>query len=147
MHKTQLSSNLVSEKIVTALAPPISFFIWPVLPMPLPLILFLATIIFVLYSIYNIYFVVVNVSYDAAFLFITDRKKEKIIELKSIIRIERSPYYGGWRKRWKMTYIENGVDEFLLFFPLDDSVGLVPFIKQVKDKNPSVEIADTDLTP
>lgn len=115
--------------------------------MPLPFILFPATIIFVLISIYNIYFVVVNVSYDATCLFITDRKKEKIIKLQSIIQIERSPYYGGWRKRWKLTYSENGIDVYLLFYPLDDAISLVPFVKEVKDQNPSVIIVDIDLTP
>lgn len=145
MHKTQLSSNLVGEKIFTALAWPVSFVIWPLLPMPLPVILLLTTVLFVLYSIYNIYFAVVNVSYDATCLFITDRKKEKIIKLESITQVDRSPYYGGWRKRWKLTYTENGVEESMLFYPLNDTISLVPFIKQVKHQNPSVDIADTDL--
>ena len=136
MFKTQLSSNLVEEKVVIAVVPVLTFFSFSMMPVIITILVFLLMLMLVSYSIYTIYMAHLNISYDASFVFITDRKTEKIITLKSITRIR--PASGSLRKRWAITYSENGVEEELFFYPKDGSASLAPFVKAVKVENPMV---------
>ncbi|MGZ3752931.1 MAG: hypothetical protein ACXVB0_07630 [Mucilaginibacter sp.] len=140
MFKTQLSSNLIPEKAIIAVIPIITVFLGPALGLFFILVFFLG-IIFVLYSIYTVYFVPVNLVYDDLHLFITDRKREKIIALKNISCIKPSSNYISLRKRREISYSENGVENELYFYPMDDSFTLATFIKTAKAQNQSIDCA------
>ncbi|MFI5163351.1 MAG: hypothetical protein ACHQHN_18880 [Sphingobacteriales bacterium] len=144
MFKTQLSSNLISEKVVIAVVPVITFFSWTALPIMIAVAVFLLMLILVPYSIYTIYMAPLNISYDASFVFITDRKTEKIITLKSISQIRPVSSYGSLRKGWEICYIENGVEEELFFHPIDGPGSLLPFMKAVRAQNPMAHCADVN---
>ncbi len=157
MFKTQLSSNLIAEKVVIAIVPVIAFFSWTALPMivaaifswtALPIILavtiFLLMIVLVPYSIYTIYMAPLNISYDASFVFITDRKTEKIITLKSITQVQPISNYASLRKRWQITYVENGLEEEIFFYPMEGASNLLSFIKTVRAQNPMAHCADVN---
>jgi uncharacterized membrane protein len=94
MVKKKLSSNLIAEKIVLILVLIITILFWISIP-EIPVIVFLLVLVFIAYSVYAIYFVVSNLSYDDSFLYIKDRKQEKVVELKKIVQIKLTPYYGS----------------------------------------------------
>ena len=157
MFKTQLSSNLIPEKVVIAVVPVIAFFGWTTLPIivavifswtALPIILavtlFLVIIVLVPYSIYTIYMAPLNISYDASFVFITDRKTEKIIALKSITQVQPISNYASLRKRWQINYVENGLEEQIFFYPKEGPSSLLSFIKAVRVQNPTARCADVN---
>jgi hypothetical protein len=157
LFKTQLSSSLIPEKVVIAVVPVVAFFSWTALPIvvavifswtALPIILavtiFLLMIVLVPYSIYTIYMAPLNISYDASFLFITDRKTEKIITLKSITQVQPVSNYASLRKRWQINYLENGLEEQIFFYPKEGTGSLLSFIKAVKVQNPMAHCADVN---
>ena len=120
-----------------AVVPLITFFSWTALPIMVAVVVFLLMLILVPYSIYTIYMAPLNISYDASFVFITNRKTEKIITLKSIKHIQPVSGYGSLRQRWQISYLENGLEEDLFFYP-KDKADLVQFIKVVRMQNPMV---------
>jgi hypothetical protein len=85
-----------------------------------------------------------NISYDASFVFVTDRKTEKIITLKSIRQIQPVSNYASLRKRWRISYVENGIEEDIYFYPIEGSVSLLSFMKAVRAQNPMVHYADVN---
>jgi len=136
LFRTQLSSDLIIEKALIALVWLITFFCWTSVPgYFLPFITLFLAFIFCLYSIYIIYFAAVNASYDSSYLFVTDRKTEIIISLKSIACIEQVYSYKSFRKKLKITYTENGVDEELALYPKGGATELARFINAVKAQN------------
>jgi hypothetical protein len=137
LFKTQLSNNLIAEKVVIAVVPIITFFSWAALVPIIAVLIFLLMLILVPYSIYIIYMSPLNIAFDASFAFITDRKTEKIIALKNIIHIKPASNLAVLRKRWQISYIENGIEEELFFYPVDDSA-IQQFIKTVRMQNPLV---------
>jgi hypothetical protein len=142
LFKTQLSSNLIPEKVVIAVVPVITFFSWTALPIMVAVVVFLLMLILVPYSIYTIYMAPLNISYDDSFVFITDRKTEKIITLKSIRQIQPVTSYGSLRKRWQISYVENGLEEEIFFYPKEGVNSLLLFIKAVRAQNPMAHCAD-----
>ncbi|HVW13744.1 MAG TPA: hypothetical protein VHB54_07985 [Mucilaginibacter sp.] len=87
MFKTQLSSSLVPEKVTIAVVPPIVFFSWAALQPMIALLMLILMLILVPYSIYTIYMSHLNIAYDESLAFVTDRKTERIIDLKNITAI------------------------------------------------------------
>lgn len=138
MIKKQLSSNLIAEKIVFAIALIIIIFFLIAIP-EIPTLFPLIALIFIGYGIYTIYFVVSNISYDDSYVYIKNRKQDKVVELKRIIQIKLTPYKGSWRQQWKIKYLENGMEESLFFYLKYGLISLRPFIKIVKSQNPSVD--------
>ncbi|MFB9845372.1 hypothetical protein [Mucilaginibacter ginsenosidivorans] len=141
MFKTQLSSNLIPEKVIIAVVPVITFFSWAALPAIVAALLFVLMLVLVPYSIYTIYMAPLNLSYDESFLFVTSRKTEKIIRLKDIIRIEPSAGYTSLRKRWQISYAENSAEQELFFYP-NDTADVSRFKKVARAKNPMIFVAD-----
>jgi hypothetical protein len=138
--KKQLSSNLLAEKIIIALVLIITLPSWFfVSEFPAISIFLVLILIFCGYSLYTIYFVVSNLYYDNLYLYIKSRKQDKVIELKDIIQIKITPYFGSWRTQWKIKYIENNREEFVFFYLKYGLFSLTPFIKLVKTKNPTVD--------
>jgi hypothetical protein len=84
----------------------------------------------------------INVAYDEALLFITDRKTEKIIPLKSITHIGLVPGNVAFRKRWEITYAEKGIEECLFFYPKDGTETVASFVKAVRAQNSTVNCSD-----
>jgi hypothetical protein len=140
--KTQLSSNLIPEKVVIAVVPAITFFSWTALPIMIAVIVFLLMLVLVPYSIYSIYMAPLNISYDASFVFIVSRKTEKIITLKSITQIQPVTNYGTLRKRWRISYVEKGLEEDVFFYTIEGSSSLLSFMKAVRAQNPMAHCAD-----
>ncbi|MBS1502887.1 MAG: hypothetical protein JST32_12545 [Bacteroidetes bacterium] len=141
MFKTQLSSGLIPEKVTIAVVPPIVFFSWAALQPIIALLMFLLMLILVPYSIYTIYMSHLNIAYDESLAFITDRKTEKIIALKNITAIRPVSGFVILRKRWQMSYLENGVAEELFFYPADITA-IQRFVKAVRKHNPFISVAD-----
>jgi hypothetical protein len=144
LFKTQLSSNLIPEKVVIAVVPIITFLCWTALPIMIAVAVFLLMLSLVPYSIYTIYMAPLNIAYDASFVFITDRKTEKIITLKSITQIQPVTGYGSLRKRWQIAYVENGLEEEIFFYPKEGAASLLSFIKAVRVQNPMAHCADVN---
>ncbi|HTI59391.1 hypothetical protein [Mucilaginibacter sp.] len=141
MFRAQLSSNLIPEKIIIAVVPVITFFSWAALPVIVAALLFVLMLLLVPYSIYTIYMAPLNISYDESFLFMTNRKTEKIIRLKDISRIEPVASYSSLRKRWQISYTENGVEQELFFFPTG-TTAIMQFKKVARAQNPMIFAAD-----
>ena len=144
MFKTQLSSNLIPEKVVIAVVPVLAFFSVGAMMPILTILVFLLMLILVPYSIYTIYMTPLNITYDASFVFITDRKTEKIITLKSITQIQPVTGYGSLRKRWQISYVENGLEEEIFFYPKEGVSSLLSFTKAVRAQNPIAHCADVN---
>jgi|SRR5581483_4927605 len=137
MFKTQLSSNLVAEKILIAIIWIVTILVWRSVPGYFsPFLLLILVFLFVLYSVYIVYIAAVNVAYDASNLFISDRKTEKIIPLSNITHIKRSISFSSPRTRWKITYLGNDRIEEDLYFYAEDIVVMNAFIKAVRMQNP-----------
>ncbi len=119
--------------------PAITFFSWTALPIMIAVIVFMLMLVLVPYSIYTIYMAPLNISYDASFVFIASRKTEKIITLKSITQIQPVINYGSLRKRWRISYVDNSLEEDIFFYPVEGSVSLALFMKAVRTQNPSVD--------
>ena len=80
-----------------------------------------------------------NVSYDAAFVFVTDRKTEKIIKLENIKEIKKSFHLASPRTRWKIVYIDYDLlEEEIDFFP-ENNVAMMEFIKIARQIKPTIE--------
>ena len=80
-----------------------------------------------------------NVSYDAAFVFVTDRKTEKIIKLENIKEIKKGFHLASPRTRWKIVYIDYDLlEEELNFYPKDD-YAMIDFIKTVRQIKPTID--------
>lgn len=141
MFKTQLSNNLIAEKIVIAVVPVITFFSWAAMPLIIAILVFLLMLMLVPYSIYTIYMAHLNIAFDASLAYITDRKTERIIALKSIIRIKPVSNFSILRRRWQLNYVENGLEEELFFYPADNTV-VQQFIKAVRSQNPMVSASN-----
>jgi hypothetical protein len=104
-----------------------------------PFLAILLTVIFVLYGIYILYFVAVNVSYDASFLYIADRKTEKIIPFEKVTSIKRASSPLSLRIRWRIAYIDmTSVEDELYFYP-EANGAITDFAKAVRRQNPAVE--------
>lgn len=141
LFRTQLSSNLIPEKVVIAVVPVVTFLSWAALPVIVAASLFFLMLILVPYSIYTIYMAPLSISYDESFLFVTSRKTEKIIKLKDISRIEPSASYSSLRKRWQISYTENGVEQELFFNP-NDTTDVARFKKVARAQNPMIFVVD-----
>ncbi|HJP63473.1 MAG TPA: hypothetical protein VJ844_08535 [Mucilaginibacter sp.] len=141
LFKTQLSNDLIPEKVVIAVVPVITFLSWAALPVIVAASLLLLMLILVPYSIYTIYMAPLNISYDGSFLFMTNRKTEKIIRLKDINRIEPAASYSSLRKRWQVSYTENGVEQELFFYPTN-TTAIMQFKKVAGAQNPMIFVAD-----
>jgi hypothetical protein len=141
LFKTQLSSRLIPEKVTIAVVPVLTFFSWAAMPVIIAILVFLLMLMLVPYSIYTIYMAHLNIAFDGSFAFITDRKTEKIIALKSVTRISPVGNFSILRKRWQISYLENGIEEDLFFYPTDNSA-LQQFIKTVRTQNPLVSFED-----
>ena len=137
MFKTQLSASLIPEKITIAIVPVITFFSFSMMPVVITILVFLLMIMLVPYSIYTIYMAHLNIAFDDSLAFITNRKTERIVALKNITSIKPLSAASILRKGWQISYVENGVEEKLFFYPADSSV-TQQFIKAVKAQNPSV---------
>jgi len=124
--------------------PVITFFCWTALPIMVAVVVFLLMLILVPYSIYTIYMAPLNISYDASFVFIVDRKTEKIITLKSITQIQPVTNYGSLRKRWRISYVENSLEEDVFFYPIEGATSLLSFMKAVRAQNPMAHCADVN---
>ncbi|MGZ3778883.1 MAG: hypothetical protein ACXVAZ_14570, partial [Mucilaginibacter sp.] len=135
MFKTQLSNNLIAEKVVIAVVPAITFFSWTAMPLVIAILVFLLMVMLVPYSIYTIYMAHLNIAFDASLAYITDRKTERIIALKSIRSIKPVSNFAILRKQWQISYVENGLEEELSFYPADNSA-VQQFIKAVRAQNP-----------
>ena len=135
MFKTQLSNNLIPEKVVIAVVPLITFFSWAAMPLIIAVLVFLLMLMLVPYSIYTIYMAHLNIAFDASLAYITDRKTERIIALKNIRQIKPVSNFAILRQRWEVTYAENGLEEELSFYPAD-SAAIQQFIKAVRAQNP-----------
>ncbi len=140
MFKTQLSSNLIPEKILIVLVWIITFFSFSAVALYLPLLpIIIIIVLLVLYSVYVVYMASLNVSYDAAFVFVTDRKTEKIIKLNNIKEIKKSFHPASPRTRWKIVYIDyNLLEEELNFYP-QDYYALIDFIKTARQIKPTID--------
>ncbi len=140
MFKTQLSSNLIPEKILIVLVWIITFFSFSAVALYLPLLpIIIIIVLLVLYSVYVVYMASLNVSYDAAFVFVTDRKTEKIIKLNNIKEIKKSFHPASPRTRWKIVYIDyNLLEEELNFYPKDD-YAMIDFIKTARQIKPTID--------
>lgn len=150
MLKKQLSSNLIAEKTIVISALVITSPFWLVVnEFPAISIILVLILILCVYSLYTVFYVVSNVSYDDSHLYIIHRKQQKSIELKEIIQIKLTPYWGSWRSQWKIKYIENGNEQQIFFYLKYGLLSLRPFIKTVKIQNPSVDyvyiILDVDF--
>ena len=141
MFKTQLSNNLIAEKVVIAVVPVITFFSWTAMPLIIAILVFLLMLMLVPYSIYTIYMAHLNIAFDATLMYVTDRKTERIVTLKSIRSIKPVSNFVLLRKQWQLSYIENGLEEEILFYPADNSV-IHDFIKTVRVQNPMVSAAN-----
>lgn len=135
--KTQLSSNLVPEKVLIAVVWIITVMAWKSIPgLFSPFLVILTVFILVLYSIYIVYIAAVNISYDNAHLFIADRKTELIILLVNITEVKRSFSIASPRTRWKITYIDQlGAEAELYFYP-ESNAAMIPFTRVVRMRNP-----------
>lgn len=140
MFKTQLSSNLVPEKVLIAIVWVIAFFSWQSVPRFFsPFVVILIVFILVLYSIYIVYIVyiaAVNISYDAHHLFIADRKTERIIPLANVTQVKRSFSIVSPRTRWRIIYVDPEGTEAELFFYPEDSTAMAVFVRIVRKENP-----------
>lgn len=141
MFKTQLSNNLIAEKVVIAVVPVITFFSWTAMPLIIALLVFLLMLMLVPYSIYTIYMAHLNIAFDASLAYITDRKTERIIALKSIRSIKPVSNFALLRKQWQLNYVENSLEEEILFYPADNAV-IHDFIKTVRIQNPMVSASN-----
>jgi len=137
LFKTQLSNNLIAEKVVIAVVPVITFFSWTAMPPIIAILVFLLMLMLVPYSIYTIYMAHLNIAFDATLMYITDRKTERIVPLKSITRIKPVSNFAILRKQWQLNYVENGLEEEMSFYPADNSA-VQQFIKAVRARNPLV---------
>jgi len=140
LFKTQLSSSLIPEKILIVLVWIITFFSFSAVALYLPLLpIIIIILLLVLYSVYVVYMASLNVSYDAAFVFVTDRKTEKIIKLENIKEIKKSFHPASPRTRWKIVYIDYDlVEEELNFYPKDDDA-MFEFIKTARQIKPTID--------
>lgn len=121
--------------------PVITFFSWAALPVVVAALLFVLMLLLVPYSIYTVYMAPLNISYDASFLFMTNRKTEKIIRLKDISHIEPAANYTSLRKRWQLRYTENGAEKELYFYP-NDTTAIMRFKKVARAQNPMIFVVD-----
>lgn len=139
MFKTQLSNNLIAEKVVIAIVPVITFFSWTAMPLIIAMLVFLLMLMLVPYSIYTIYMAHLNIAFDATLMYVTDRKTERIVPLKSIRSIKPVSNFAILRKQWQLNYVENNLEEEILFYPADNAT-IQQFIGTVKAQNPLVSL-------
>ena len=118
----------------------ITFFSFSAVALYLPLLpIIIIILLLVLYSVYVVYMASLNVSYDAAFVFVTDRKTEKIIKLENIKEIKKSFHLASPRTRWKIVYIDYDLlEEEIDFFP-ENNVAMMEFIKIARQIKPTIE--------
>jgi hypothetical protein len=137
LFKTQLSSNLVPEKVLIALVWVIAFFSWQSVPgFFSPFVVIFLAFILVLYSIYIVYIAAINISYDAHHLFIADRKTERIIPLANVTQVKRSFSIASPRTRWRIIYVDpEGIEAELFFYP-EDNMAMAVFTRIVRKENP-----------
>jgi hypothetical protein len=141
MFQSQLSSKLIPEKIIIAVVPVITFFSFSAMPVIISILVLLLMLMLFPYSIYTIYMAHLNIAFDASLAYITDRKTERIIALKSITGIKPVSNAAILRKRWEISYLENGIEEELFFYPADNTA-LQQFIKTVRTQNPMVSASN-----
>ena len=141
METTDLSSNLLAEKMVISVLLIISLPFWfMVSDYPAIIILLLLLVSFCGFSIYVIKFVVSNICYDVDFIYIQYGKQNFKAELSKIQQIKTTPNWGSWRTQWRLMYLENGKECYAYFYSKYGFFSLKPFIKLVKAKNPDLEI-------
>lgn len=141
MFKTQLSASLIPEKVIIALVPVITFFSFSLMPVIIGVLVLLLMIMLVPYSIYTIYMAHLNISFDGSLAYVTDRKTERIIALKNITHIKPVSNFAILRRRWQISYTENGIEEELSFYPADDTA-VQHLIKATRAQNPLVSASD-----
>jgi hypothetical protein len=107
------------------------------MPLIIAVLVFLLMLMLVPYSIYTIYMAHLNIAFDASLAYITDRKTERLISLKNIRGIKPASNFAVLRKRWQISYVENGLEEELFFYPADNAA-IQQFIKAVRTQNPLV---------
>ncbi len=139
MFKTQLSSSLIPEKILIVLVWVITFFSFSLIALYLPILpIIIIAILLVLYSVYVVYMASLNISYDASFVFVTDRKTEKIIPFQNIQEIKKSFHLASPRKRWKIVYKDYDLLEKELDFYPESNEAMVEFIKIARQVKPII---------
>jgi hypothetical protein len=111
------------------------------MPPVITVLVFLLMLMLVPYSIYTIYMAHLNIAFDASLAYITDRKTERIIALKSITSIKPVSNVAILRKRWQISYVENVIEEELFFYPADNAV-VQQFVKAVRVQNPMVSTSN-----
>jgi phosphoglycerol transferase MdoB-like AlkP superfamily enzyme len=148
LERQELSSNLIVEKTIPIIVIVIVLLFWigtDGMPFLIPLLAF----IFAIYCFYNILFVVSKASYDENYLYIKKRNVNQTINLEDITAIKLSPYFGSFRNKWRIKYIENGQERSIFIFLKYGLISLKPFVKLVRTKKPSVDVvyisADIDL--
>ena len=82
-----------------------------------------------------------NIAFDASLAYISDRKTERIIALKNITHIKPASNFAVLRKRWQISYTENGIEEELYFYPANDTA-VQQLIKAVRAQNPLVSASN-----
>jgi hypothetical protein len=135
MFKTQLTASLIPEKIIIAVVPVLTFFCFSLMPVIIGILVLLLMLMLVPYSIYTIYMSHLNISFDGSLAYITDRKTERIIALKNIRHIKPVSNFAVLRRRWQVSYTENGIEEDLYFYPADNTA-VQQFIKAARAQNP-----------
>jgi hypothetical protein len=138
MAKTQLSSNLIAEKIVLVVIILFGIFLWSI-PM-IPFGLFIVPVVFAVYCIYMMVWVLRNISYDEDDVFIRNRKNVDIIDFTKLIQIKVSPLYGSWRTMWKIIYVNGDKEEWAYFYAKYGLISMNKFIKVAKLKNSSIDV-------
>jgi len=144
MFKTQLSSSLIPEKVIIAVVPVLTFFSFSLMPVVIGILVLLLMLMLVPYSIYTIYMAHLNIAFDGSLAYITDRKTERIIALKNIKQVKPVSNFAVLRRRWQVSYLENGLEEDLYFFPADNAT-VQQFIKAVRGQNPIVHYDGTNF--
>jgi hypothetical protein len=137
MFQSQLTSKLIPEKIIIAVVPALTFFSFSLMPLIIGILVLLLMLMLVPYSIYTIYMAHLNIAFDASLVYITDRKTERIIAMKSIRSIKPVSNFALLRKQWQISYVENDLEEELSFYPADNTA-IEQLIKAAKAQNPLV---------
>jgi hypothetical protein len=136
--RKQLSSNLLAEKIVQVIVLLLIVFLWTVVLQAM--VFFIVFLILWSYSVYVVYFLAKNVSYDESNLYIKIRNQEKVIDLKNITQIKLVPRSGSWRRLWRIRYLNNNQEQSVLLLLRYGIFSLRQFVKVVKIKNPAVDL-------
>jgi hypothetical protein len=131
-----LSSRLTGEKIV--------FFILLVTVLLFcikhyPELLLIAAPIFIFLD-YLLYYRPNRIEFDDNYLFIKRKKGEEIVALKDVYLVKSTAWGIGFKTIWKMRYYNRNGEGTARFYPRKRSQGFGDFVRQLRLKNPKVEI-------